>query len=170
MEKVKLKASSIYSILVILSLVGCQSNFSEPSYIKVSLGLDIAITKQEYYYAEKGLQEEGFSFEINNFSKNHDNIFLGKDYPIVTKGESWHTSTWKETPFVYDNSALDLLLQYDVSDQDLKSRILEVKKHLLEKGNYFSYYYKIKSGNIYSIQCYVIDVINNKLYTIKVAT
>jgi hypothetical protein len=84
--------------------------------------------------------------------------------------QDWDVFKWQQTPFNNKNQALDLLFKYDVKDSLLKSHISTVKKLIANSGNYISFLYKKEDSFIYSIECYLLDLANGKIFIIKVST
>lgn len=171
MEKGTSNLIKVGFLLSLLFIEGCLSKKSNSIFYKDVLGLNIATKSQEYYYKEAGAPNEGFSFEIQSFTSKGGKYILGEGYPVFYDSkQGWNIFSWQPTPFNNENNALDLVLKYDIADSVLKSHINEVKKLVANKGSYISFFYKNEGAYIYSIDCYLLDTINNRLFIIKVST
>lgn len=171
MVKVQSLNSLFYVLFFLIVIQSCKSKNTDNNFYNNTLGLNVNIEKKEYSFREESTQNEGFSFDIVSFSLKESDILKGKDYPKNYEfREDWNISKWQQTPFVDKEGALDLLFKYDIKNEGLKSHIEDFKKLIENEGNYFSYYYENKGSFIYSIEFYLIDLANNKIFIIEIET
>lgn len=159
----------ILIILIGFTFIACKNDYDK-SFFNNTLGLNIKNVESSYSWEElASLQGEGLSIDIFTYNTVDDVLVIEKPfiYPIDKDNEVWKTYKWlKESK---TKEQLELLYNYKIEDSIVQKKINKIIA-LIEKGtNYYAYYAKEVDSNQISIELYVIDDDNKKIYSYYVS-
>jgi hypothetical protein len=159
----------ILIVLIGFTFIACKNDYDK-SFFNETLGLNIKSVESLYSWEElSSLQGEGLSIDIFTYT-NVDDALLIKEpfiYPIDKDNKIWKTYKWSKEPKTKEE--LELLYNYKIDNSIVQEKINEIIT-LIEKGkNYYSYYAKEVDDNQISIELYIVDDDNKKIYSYYVS-
>ncbi|MGQ2982035.1 hypothetical protein [Flavobacterium sp.] len=159
--------------ITFLVVISCTTN-SQQSFSLDSLGLEIIIKEKvfdwEDFHSPRG---EGYTLEVYTFEKNEnfeEKLLKSQSYPLSNDlRKNWQIRHWKANE-VDNKYVLELLFNYKINDDEAKKEINNLER-IVDNGDYVvAYYYKGFDDYIDSIDLFLLDFKNNKLYRCIVIT
>jgi hypothetical protein len=148
----------------------CSYSFEKD--LRKILGLShIKINNKQEFSEWKGFQGDGFILEIYDLSEetvnNFDNLSLKRLPNKKEENKKWRKHDWYLFPIDSSyNEIFIMCLNYHSNSEEINCKLKQIKQLMRTNKFYCSFYYNSIQQNINSVQLFLLDVSEYKLYVI----